>query len=255
MEPGLDREEQHQDAELNKVAMVVVAHPDDAEFGSAGTLAKWAREGWDVYQVIVTNAASGGPDEATEVGPEEQQKVTETRKAEQRKAAEILGVKHVIFLDYRDGLVEPTLGLRKDIVRLLRKYRPSRVICPSPDRTWTPSYSIGRYHPDHLAVGQSTMAAVYPASQNPWDFPELFVEEGLQPHKIKELYVVGAPVLNHAVDISDTIDLKIEALRAHESQLGHHFEQIEEWVRGGAAEAGEEYNVAFAERFHLSENR
>jgi len=238
-----------------KVAMVIVAHPDDAEFGSAGTLAKWANEGWSVYQVIVTDGASGGPDDATKVGLEEQRKVSETRKAEQRKAASILGIKDVFFLDYRDGLVQPTLELRKDIVRLLRKYRPYRVICPSPDRTWTPSYAIGRYHPDHLAVGEATIAAVYPASQNPWDFPELLEEEGLYPHKVKELYVSGAPVNNCAIDISDTIDKKIEALRAHQSQLGDHFEQIEEWIRGGSAKAGEEYDLPFAERFHFSENR
>src|SRR5919205_3033954 len=94
--------------EERKVAMVVVAHPDDAEFGSAGTLAKWANEGWEVYQVIVTDGASGGPDEATEVGPEERRKVTETRKREQRAAAAVLGVKDVIFLDYPDGLIRPT---------------------------------------------------------------------------------------------------------------------------------------------------
>ncbi|HEU5423739.1 MAG TPA: PIG-L deacetylase family protein [Nitrolancea sp.] len=246
--------EQEQEPEERKVAMVVVAHPDDAEFGSAGTLAKWAKEGWDVYQVIVTDGASGGSDEATEVGPEARRKMTATRKAEQRKAAEVLGVKDVIFLDYPDGEVQPTLELRKDIVRLLRTYRPTRVICPSPDRTWTPAYAIGRYHPDHLAVGQAAMAAVYPASQNPWDFPEL-LQQGLGPHKIKELYVAGAPVINHAVDISDTIDQKIEALRAHHSQLGDHMEQIEEWIRGGSAKAGEEYNMGYAERFHFSENR
>ncbi|HET7037117.1 MAG TPA: PIG-L deacetylase family protein [Thermomicrobiaceae bacterium] len=247
-------QEQEPQQEERKVAMVVVAHPDDAEFGSAGTLAKWAREGWDVYQVIVTDGASGGPDEATEVGPEARRKMTETRKAEQRQAAAVLGVKDVIFLDYPDGEVQPSLELRKDIVRLLRTYRPTRVICPSPDRTWTPAYAIGRYHPDHLAVGQAAMAAVYPAAQNPWDFPEL-LEAGLAPHKIQELYISGAPVNNHAVDISETIEQKIEALRAHHSQLGDHMEQIEEWIRGGSAKSGEEYNMAYAERFHFSENR
>jgi LmbE family N-acetylglucosaminyl deacetylase len=252
-EPDL-QQGQGPDEELRKVAVVVVAHPDDAEFGSAGTLAKWAKEGWEVYQVIVTDAASGGPDEAREVGPAERRKVTETRKAEQRNAARVLGVKDVIFLDYPDGMVQPTLELRRDIVRILRTYRPSRVVCPSPDRTWTPSYAIGRYHPDHLAVGQATIAAVYPASQNPWDFPELLAE-GLLPHKIAELYVVGAPVINYVEDISDTIDLKIEALRAHESQLASHFDQVEKWIREGSARAGEEHGVGSAELFHLSKNR
>lgn len=240
--------------ELRKVAMVVVAHPDDAEFGSAGTLAKWAQDGWDVYQVIVTDAASGGPDEATDVSPAARRKVTETRKREQRDAAQVLGVKDVIFLDYPDGETQPTLELRRDIVRLLRSYRPSRVICPSPDRTWTPSYAIGRYHPDHLAVGQAAIAAVYPASQNPWDFPDLMAE-GLLPHKVSEVYVVGAPVQNYVSDITDTLDLKIEALRAHRSQLAGHFEQVEQWIREGAAKNGGEHGIGAAELFHLSKNR
>src|SRR6185437_13267756 len=240
--------------EQNKVAMVFMAHPDDAEFGSAGTTATWVNDGWDVYYVICTDATGGGDDFATVLSADARRAMSEMRKREQRAAGEIIGLKDVLFLDYRDGLLEPSIALRRDIVRSLRAYRPSRIICPSPDRVCTPSYFIGRHHPDHLACGQAVMAAIYPASQNAWDFPELLAE-GLAPHKVSEIYVVGAPVSNHYVDISSTIDTKIAALRAHESQVGHHFDEVEKWMREGAARTGEAENIAFAEQFHLIENR
>lgn len=235
------------------VAMVFVAHPDDAEFGCAGTLAKWAREGWDVYQVIVTDGSAGGPDDATDVGPEARRAISETRKAEQRAAAKILGVKDVIFLDYPDGQLEPTIELRRDIVRLLRRYRPARVICQSPERLWEPAYRLGLHHPDHIAAGTAVLAAIYPASQNAWDFPELLAE-GLRPHKVSEVYIVAAPVVNHAVDISDTVDLKIAALAAHTSQLGDHIDQIGRWVRTWTADRGAKYGMAHAEEFNRVQN-
>jgi len=237
----------------NKVAMVIMAHPDDAEFSCAGTVAKWVREGWEVYYVIATEAGSGGPDEATDVSPSARAKVTETRRAEQREAGRVLGLKDVIFLDYRDGELQPTLEFRKEIVRLLRTYKPYRVICQSPERSWVPQMYIGAYHPDHLACGAGVIMALYPASQNPWDFPELF-EAGYLPHKVKELYVVGAPALNHWEDISATIDVKIEALMAHASQFGKRAPQVEQRVREQRALIGKKYDVAYAEEFHLTKN-
>jgi LmbE family N-acetylglucosaminyl deacetylase len=242
------------DQEQQKVAMVIVAHADDAEFAAAGTVALWAQEGWDVYYVLCTDGGSGGPDEATDVSPAARQLIVETRKKEQRAAADILGVKDVIFLDYTDGQLEPTLQLRRDIVRLLRRYRPSRLVFQTPERRWTPALSVGAYHPDHIAAGQATMAAVYPASQNPWDFPEL-LEEGYQPHKVSELYIMAAPVANYGVDISTTLDRKILALRAHESQLASNIDEIEKWMRAWAKEAGERYGYTYAEEFHRVENR
>ena len=238
----------------NKVAMVIMAHPDDAEFGCAGTVAKWVREGWKVYYVICTEAGSGGPDEATQVGPEARFQVSETRRREQRVAGQILGLQDVIFLNYRDGELQPTLEFRREIVRLLRTYKPYRVICPSPDRSWSPQMSLGRHHPDHLACGEGVLSALYPASQNPWDFPEL-LSEGLSPHKVKQLYVVGAPVINHWVDVSDTADVKIEALMAHASQFVGHADEIAQRIRDWMGEAGKKYSVAFAEEFHHAENR
>lgn len=238
--------------ELEKRALVIMAHPDDAEFGSAGTVAQWVRDGWEVHYLVVTDATGGGSDEATEVGAEARELIANTRKAEQREAARILGLTGVEFLDYPDGVLEPTITLRHDIVRVIRRIRPSRVICPSPERRWDP-YVIGRYHPDHLAVGVAALAAIYPASQNPWDFPELLLE-GLPPHKVREVWITGAPQNNHWVDISDTLDIKIEALRAHHSQLGENFSQVEENVRHWSGENGKKYDVQAAEEFHLATN-
>ena len=241
------------DQEPQRVAMVIMAHPDDAEFGCAGTVATWARAGWDVYYVIITDASGGGPDEATDVGPAARSTITATRKAEQRAAAAVLGLREVIFLDKPDGVLMPTIELRRDLVRLLRRYRPTRVVCQSPERSWRPTMAIGRHHPDHLAAGVATLAAIYPASQNPWDFPEL-LEEGLLPHKVRELYVMGAPELNHAVDISATIDVKLAALRAHTSQVGSRIDELEPLLRKRSAELGEPYGMAYAELFHRTEN-
>ena len=239
--------------ELPRVAMVVMAHPDDAEFGCGATVAAWAREGWDVYYVICTDASGGGSDEATDVGPAARRAITDTRKAEQREAARILGVRDIVFLDLPDGTLQPTIELRRELVRLMRRYRPTRVVCQSPERTWKPAYPIGRHHPDHLAAGQAAMAAIYPACQNPWDFPEL-LDEGLPPHKVRELYVMGAPEVNHVVDVSATFDLKLAALAAHHSQVGARMAELEPRLRTWAAEMGAQHGFQYAELFHRTEN-
>jgi LmbE family N-acetylglucosaminyl deacetylase len=238
----------------NTVAMVIVAHPDDAEFAAAGTVATWVRDGWEVYYVICTDATGGGSDDATDVGPAAKRMITDTRKREQRAAGVVLGLKGVFFLDYPDGQLQPSIELRRDLVRLLRTYRPSRVICQSPERTWMPTLILGRYHSDHLAAGQATLAAIYPMSQNPWDFPEL-LDEGLLPHKISEIYIAGAPNINHFVDISYVMGIKIEALLCHASQFIGRTEDVEKMVRSRIAELGAKYGVAFAEEFHRTENR
>ena len=238
--------------EQNKVALVIIAHPDDAEFGCGGTIALWAREGWDVYYVVCTDGAGGGPDEATDVGIDAQREMIRTRKIEQQAAGEVLGIKGIDFLDYPDGQLQPTIELRRDLVRAMRRYRPARVICQSPERTWTPNLMVRRYHPDHLAAGEATLEAIYPASQNPWAFPEL-MGEGLLPHKVSEIYIAGAPVVNYAVDISTTMEQKLAALRAHASQVGS-FPEMEERVRKISSEQGAKHGVAYAEEFHRVEN-
>lgn len=235
-----------------RVAMVVMAHPDDAEFGCGGAVAAWVREGWTVHYVVCTDASAGGGDGATECGPEARAKITATRKAEQRAAADVLGVSDVVFLDYPDGLLQPTIELRKQLVALLRRYRPTRVVCQSPERSWQPQLMIGRYHPDHLAAGTATLAAIYPASQNPWDFPELLAE-GLPPHRVREILVMGTPNDNYAVDITATFATKMDALRAHASQVGMSAE-LEERMRSRAATLGEAHGLELAELFHRTTN-
>lgn len=236
-----------------KTALVVVAHPDDAEFGCGGMLAAWAAEGWEITLVVCTDGSGGGPDNATDVGPAARRRISEVRKAEQQAAAKVLGLKEVIFLDYPDGMLQPTLELRRDIVRQIRRVRAQRVVCQSPDRVWTPQYSIPRFHPDHLAAANATLAAVYPAAQNGWDFPELLAE-GYPPSKVREVYITGAPVLNFAVDISATIEQKLAALRCHVSQLGADQTELAERVRQWAAERGQEFGLPLAEAFHRVEN-
>ena len=239
--------------EQPRVAMVIMAHPDDAEFGCAGTVATWAREGWEVYYVVITDASGGGPDEATDIRPAARSVTTTTRKAEQRAAGEVLGLRDVIFLDKPDGLLEPTIELRRDLVRLMRRYKPTRVICQSPERSWRPTMMIGRYHPDHLGAGVATLAAIYPACQNPWDFPEL-MDEGLLPHKVREIYIMGAPEQNYASDISATFDVKLAALAAHDSQVGARMAEMELRLRQWASELGAQYGFTYAEIFHKTEN-
>ncbi len=239
--------------ERPRTALVVVAHPDDAEFGCGATIAAWAREGWEVTLVVCTDGGSGGPDDATAVGPDDRRRISNIRKDEQRAAAEVLGIKQVVFLDFPDGQLEPTVALRREIVRQIRRTRAYRFVCQSPDRVWTPSYAIGRFHPDHLAAAAAALAAVYPAAQNGWDFPELLAE-GLMPSKVRELWVVGAPHLNHAVDISDTFEVKLAALRCHVSQLGEDQTELAERLRGWSVERGEPFGLPMAETYHRVEN-
>ena len=144
------------------------------------------------------------------------------------------------------------MELRRDIVRMLRRYRPARVIIQSPERSWVPALTIGRYHPDHMAAGQAALAAIYPASQNPWDFPELLSED-LLPHRVREIFVMGAPHINHFVDISDTLEIKLEALAAHASQH-QKFEETAKRVRGWCELLGTQHGVKFAEVFNRTEN-
>ncbi|MBC8161612.1 MAG: PIG-L family deacetylase [Roseiflexaceae bacterium] len=235
-----------------QIAMVVMAHPDDAEFGCAGTVASWVRAGWRVHYVVCTDASGGGGDEATECGQEARARISATRKAEQRAAADILGVSEVVFLDQPDGLLQPTIELRKQLVRLLRRLRPTTVVCQSPERSWVPQLFLPRYHPDHLAAGQATLAAIYPASQNPWDFPDLLAE-GLRPHRVREVLVMGAPHHNHAVDIGDTFGLKLAALHAHASQVGMSAD-LDDRMRELAAERGAAFGMGLAETFNRTEN-
>ncbi|GAB3139794.1 PIG-L family deacetylase [Micromonospora sonneratiae] len=202
--------------------LAVFAHPDDIDFGSAGTIANWSDEGIEVRYLLVTRGDAGGFDDT----PREELPVM--REREQRAAAAAVGVDQVEFLDgYADGTLSPTLALRRDITAAIRRFRPDRVLTSSPLRRW--EHLAGPSHPDHLAVGEATTCAVYPDSRNPFAFPELLREEGLEPWVVREIWYAGGPGPDHAVDITDQFDRKVAALRAHTSQTAHL--DLESWLR------------------------
>lgn len=194
-------------------ALVVAAHPDDIDFGSAGTVACWVRAGIEVTYLLVTYGDAGGFDET----PREE--VPRLREREQRAAARAVGVTDVRFLSgYRDGYVETSHGLVRDVARVIRQVRPRRVLAQSPERWWG---RLPASHHDHLATGEATVRAVYPAARNRFAFPELLSEEGLEPWVVEDLWLVAHPTSNHWVDITGTFDAKLAALRAHTSQTEH----------------------------------
>jgi LmbE family N-acetylglucosaminyl deacetylase len=215
----------------SKRVMVIMAHPDDPEFFSGGTIALWAREGAEIIYLILTNGNKGSDDPA--MSPE---RLRQVRQAEQRQAADLLGVKTIIFLDEPDGELQPTLQVRKKVVREIRRHRPQVVICPDPSAYYFGNTYVN--HPDHRMAGQVALEAIFPAARNRMYHPDL-LEEGLLPHAVREIYLVGALEPDRWVDISQVMDLKIQAIRAHASQLADPQAAIER-VRQ-RAEAVDEY--------------
>jgi LmbE family N-acetylglucosaminyl deacetylase len=226
--------------EWNEVerVLVVVAHPDDAEFGSSGTVARFTGDGKEVTYVVVTDGSKGSSD--PDMTPE---RLTALREEEQRAAARVLGVKHVDFLGFPDGMLQPTLEVRKAVTAAIRRHKPDVLICQSPTRDLT----LGMFpqHPDHLAAAEATFAAVYPCARDRMTFPEL-LDEGLEPHVVRELWVAGTSAADHFIDISSTIDTKVEALLAHASQVE---EQVREWMPQRARQVGEPHGLEYAEGF------
>ena len=220
-------------------AMVIFAHPDDAEFGSAGTVAQWVVDGTEVTYVVATDGSKGSSD--PEMTPAH---LSELRYAEQRDAANILGVSHVEFLGFEDGVLEPSIELRRAITAAIRRYRPDVIITQNPVR----SFDLNAFaqHPDHLACAEAALAAIYPCARDRLTFPEL-IKEGLDPHEVKEVLVVGTTAPDHWVDITLTIDKKVEALRAHHSQVAGR--PIEEFVPERAKSVAEGHEMEYAEAF------
>ena len=219
------------DSEIKRV-LVINAHPDDSDFGASGTIAAWIKQGIEVSYVMCTNGDQGG--EESQYTKEEMPMV---RQREQRAAGAVIGVTDITFLNYVDGHLEPTIALRKDLVREIRRVKPDRMICQSPERNWD---RIGASHPDHLAAGEAAIQAVYPDARNPYAFTEL-LEEGFEPWRVKEVWMSGFPQPDHWVDITDTFDLKIKVLREHASQTNHieDFEgMLREWGQRNAGLGG-----------------
>ena len=210
------------DTEIER-ALVVGAHPDDIDFGSAGTVATWVDAGIEVTYLLITRGDQGGFDDT----PREQ--VAAIREAEQRAAAKAVGVTDVRFLQgYRDGWVEPSRELERDIARVIRQVRPQRMLIQSPERNYE---RLPASHSDHLATGEAAIRAIYPTARNPHAWPELLSDEGLEPWTVTEVFIVGHPGADHAVDVTAAFDRKIAALREHRSQTEHMGEELEPMVR------------------------
>jgi LmbE family N-acetylglucosaminyl deacetylase len=204
---GVDAE--GNDAGIERV-LVVAAHPDDVDFGAAGSVARWTDAGIEVAYCIVTSGEAGGADRSISRAD-----MAELRRREQTAAAKRVGVHELEFLDHHDGRVVASLELRRDIARVIRRFRPNRVLCQPPERDLTRMYAS---HPDHLATGAATLDAVYPDARNPFAHTEL-LDEGLEPWTVPEVYLMTLTGGEVVVDITDTIDRKVEALLCHESQI------------------------------------
>jgi LmbE family N-acetylglucosaminyl deacetylase len=224
--------------------MSIHAHPDDQEFTVAGTLAKWARAGSAIVTVCLTRGTAGSNDSTP--ADMTRDKLAPIREREQRRACERLGIGEVVFLDYEDGMLEPTLALRRDVTRLLRRYRPDAVVCGDP----TVRFYGNRYlnHPDHRAAADVALDAVFPSSETRFIFPEL-LDEGLAPHKVTRVFIHGADRPDTFVDIAAVLDLKIAALREHESQLGPW--DPTDMITGWARMQGQRAGLKAAEAFRL----
>ncbi len=220
------------DDEISRI-LAITAHPDDVDFGAAGTIARWTDAGLEVIYCIVTDGNAGGSDRSVSRAD-----MATLRRAEQTAAAKQVGVHDLRFLGYQDGQVEATLALRRDLARVIRQVRPDRVVSQSPERN---SARPGASHPDHRAVGSATLDAVYPDARNPFAFPELLAAEGLEPWTVREVWISGTPQAGHYVDVADTFPRKMAALRAHGSQIsdpGQLEERLRGWLARNAAEGG-----------------
>ena len=225
------------DSEISRI-LVVTAHPDDVDFGAAGTVATWTDAGIEVTYAILTSGDAG------ECFPETPRaEVAGVRESEQLAAAKTVGVTDVRFLHWADGTLTPSIELRKDISRVIRQVRPDRILIQSPERWWDRIYAS---HPDHLAAGEAAISAIYPDARNPWAHPALLTDEGLEAWTARETWIMASPHAAHAVDITDTFDRKIAALQAHASQTGGH-PDLEGMLRG--------WSAGIAATFGLAEGR
>lgn len=221
--------------------MAIMAHPDDIEFSCAGTLAKWAAEGRDIIYVVCTSGDKGSSD--PDMTP---QHLASIREAEQCAAARAVGVREVIFLRYPDSELEDTRDFRREIVRLIRRHQPDTVVTMDPTRPY-------QLHRDHRTAGRVALDAVFPFARDRMTFPELLAE-GLEPHKVAEIYLTGTDHADTWIDISETLPLKIAALRCHVSQVGDGA-WLAERIAGMAAEVGRAAGLPFAEGFKRLEMR
>ncbi|MGH7687276.1 MAG: PIG-L deacetylase family protein [Candidatus Dormibacteria bacterium] len=228
-------------------ALVVVAHPDDCDFGCAATTAKWSGLGVEMSYCIITNGDAGGSDRSIA-----RTRMAEIRKEEQRAAAAEVGVHDITFLGYPDGKVAATVDLRRDISRVIRQKRPQRVLAQSPVRNFA---RIQASHPDHLAAGEATLDAVYPDARNPFAHMELLEQEGLEPWTVSEVWIMagGSMAPDEVVDVTETAERKLAALQQHRSQY-QDWDQLEDRVRSWLKATAEAHGLGdgrMAEAFQV----
>jgi len=223
-----------------KVVLGIAAHPDDLDVGAGGTLAAFAAQGAVVHYLILTDGGKGSDDPSMTPA-----KLTEIRRAEQQAALEIVSGASVTFLDYPDGELEITMQLKKEIVKVIREFKPDTVITMDPTVIYSAENGIIN-HPDHRAAGQATLDAVFPLARDRLSFPELY-EQGYEPHKVETLLLVNFNDNNFVVDITNSFATKVEAIKAHVSQFGELDESG--WVRQMANAQGEKAGYEFAEGF------
>ena len=221
--------------------MVIMAHPDDADFTVAGTVARWAQEGAACIYVLCTDGNKGSDDPA--MTPE---RLAIIRREEQRRALRQLGGHDVWFLGFEDGVLEPTLALRRALTEAICRFRPDTVVCPDPTMRWAGDEYIN--HPDHRAAGEAALAAIFPSARNRHIFPELFAN-GLAPHAVATVYLSAALQPDTYIDITATMDRKLAALAEHRSQF--RLEEVEPFVRQWGEQNGAVIGVRYAEAFKV----
>jgi len=221
-------------------AMAIYAHPDDAEFGMAGTVAKWAKAGVEFTYCMVTNGASGSQDQDMT-----RERLRDIRAAEQSEAAKILGVRNVVFLEFEDGYLEPTIDVRRAVARQIRIHRPDVIFTMDPTMRYGGGYVN---HPDHIAAAEVVLRSINPDASTRQMLPELWQKEQLEPHKPKALFLMAFGEPDTIVDVSDVVDVKIKALLAHKSQID---EDSVDFIKGWMKEAGKKKRYAYAEGFKV----
>jgi LmbE family N-acetylglucosaminyl deacetylase len=224
--------------------MSIHAHPDDQDFTVAGTLAKWASNGCEIITVIITDGSAGSNDPAHAANYKPT--LASIRENEQRAANALLGIKETIFLGQPDGELEPTVPLRKEITKLIRRYKPEVIVTSDPQAVFYGNGYIN--HPDHRAAAQLALYAAFPSAGSRLLFADL-LDEGYEPHNVKRVYIHGSEKPDTWVDIADAIDLKINALKQHVSQVDTH--EVDDWMRKWAAEEGQEKGLKYAEAFKV----
>jgi LmbE family N-acetylglucosaminyl deacetylase len=229
---------------LPQRAMTIQAHPDDQEFSVGGTLAKWSKAGCEIISVVITSGDSGSNDPAKDATYKPI--LAQLRENEQRAANKVLGVKETIFLHYPDGELEPTIPLRKELTRLIRIYKPDVVLTGDPEGWFFGNDYVN--HPDHRAAAQAACEAVFPSAGTRLIFTDLLAA-GYEPHNVKRLYIHENEKADTWVDITETIETKIEALKKHVSQIDTH--EVDKWMYEWAAEAGKAKGIQYAEAYRV----